>query len=128
MEGMFGPNAFGFGLFRELPGDPAFHVYFLLLLMRLRTTPHSAGIDEIEAALQNSKPDYQRMLAFLKALRREQPAIAKEILTQAQELDFSDSHAFGRLHTIFSAAYAGHPGELQAFFQRHPELVPPEST
>ena len=126
IEGMFGPNAFGFGAFRELPGDPAFLVLFMLLLMRLRTTPHSAGIDEIKAALQNSKPDYQRMLGFLKALRREHPAIAKEILTQTRELDFSDSHAFDRLHTIFAAAHADYPGEFQAFFQRHPELIPPD--
>lgn len=126
MEGMFGPNAFGFGLFRELPNDPAFLVLFLSLLVRLRTTPHSTGIDEIKATLQNSKPDYQRTLAFLKALRQEQSAIAEEILTQAQELDLSDVHAFEQLHTIFAAAYAKHAGELQAFFQRHPELIPPD--
>ena len=126
IEGMFGPNAFGFGLLRELPSDPAFHVYFLLLLMRLRATPHSAGIDEIEAMLQNSKLDYQRMSAFLKALRQEHPAIAKEILTQTQELDFSDSHALDRFHTIFATAHADYPGEFQAFFQRHPELIPPD--
>jgi hypothetical protein len=126
MEGVFGANAFGFGLFSELPGDPAFHVYFLLILVRLRATPHSTGMDEIEAALQNAKPSYQRMLAFLKALRQEHPAIAEEILTQTQELDLSDSHAFDRLHTIFAAAHASHPEEFQAFFQRHPELVPPD--
>lgn len=126
MEGMFGPNAFGFGLFSELPSDPAFHVYFLLFLIRLRATSHSTGIDEIEAALQNAKPSYQRMVAFLKALHQEHPAIAEEILTRTQELDFSDSHAFDQLHTIFAAAHASHPGELQAFFQRHPELVPPD--
>ncbi len=125
MEGMFGPNAFGFGLLGELPGDPAFHVYFLLVLMRLWATPHSAGISEIETALQNSKPDYQRMIAFLKALHQEHPAIAEEILAQTQELDFSDSHAFDRFHTIFAAAHADYPGEFQAFFQRHPELIPP---
>jgi len=126
MEGMFGPNAFGFGLFRELPNDPVFLVLFLSLLVRLRTTPHSAGIDEIEATLQNSKPNYQRTLAFLKALRQEHSAIAKEILTQTQELDLSDSHAFDRLQRIFAAAHADYPGEFQAFFQRHPELIPPD--
>lgn len=126
MEGMFGPDAFGFGAFRELPSDPAFHVYFLLLLMRLRTTPHSTGIDEIEAMLQNSKPNYQRMMAFLKALHQEYPAIAEEILSQTHELDFSDYHALDRFHTIFAAAHANYPGEFQAFFQRHPELIPPD--
>ena len=126
MEGMFGPNAFGFGTFRELPRDPVFLVLFLLVLVRLRATPHSTGIDEIEAMLRNSKPNYRRMLAFLKAIRQELPAIAKEILTQTQELDFSDSHAFDRLHTIFAAAHADYPGEFQAFFQRHPELIPPD--
>src|SRR5260370_14091932 len=126
MEGMFGPNAFGFGLFRELPNDPAFLVLFLSLLVRLRTTPHSAGIDEIEATLQNSKPDYQRTLAFLKALRQEHSAIAAEILTQTQELDLSDLKALDQLHTIFAAAHANYPGELQAFFQQHPELIPPD--
>ncbi len=126
MEGVFGPNAFGFGLFRELPNDPAFLVLFLSLLVRLRATPHSTGIDEIKATLQNSKPDYQRTLAFLKALRQEEPAIAEEILTQAEELDLSDVHAFEQLHTIFAAAYAKHSEELQVFFQRHPELIPPD--
>lgn len=125
MEGMFGPNAFGFGLFRELPNDPAFLVLFLSLLVRLRTTPHSTGIDEIGTALQNSKPDYQRILAFLKALRQEHSVIAKEILVQTQELDFSDSHAFDQLHTIFVAAHGDYSREFQAFFQRHPELIPP---
>ncbi len=126
MEGIFGPNAFGFGLFRELPNDPAFLVLFLSLLVRLRTTPHSAGIDEIEATLQNSKPDYQRTLAFLKALRQEHSAIAKEILTQTQDLDLSDPHTFDRLQTIFAAAHADYPGEFQAFFRRHPELISPD--
>jgi hypothetical protein len=83
-------------------------------------------MDEIEAALQNAKPSYQRMLAFLKALHQEHPAIAEEILIQTQELDFSDSHAFNQLHTIFAAAHANHPEELQAFFQQHPELIPPD--
>ncbi len=126
LEALLGANAFGFGLFRELPNDPAFLILFLLVLIRLRATPHSAGIDAIGVALQNAKPDYQRMLAFLKALRQEHPAIAKEILTQTQQLDFSDSHAFDRLHTIFAAVRANSPGEFQAFFQRHPELIPPD--
>jgi hypothetical protein len=124
MESMFGPNAFGFGLFRELPSDPAFLVLFLALLIRLRATPHSVGLDEIKATLQNSKQDYQRFLALMKALHQEYPAIAKEILTQTQKLDLSDPHALDQLRTIFSTARANHPGELQTFFQRHPELIP----
>ena len=126
MEGTFGPNVFGFGLLRELPSDPAFLVLFLLFLIRLRATPHSAGIDEIGAALKNSKSDYQRMSAFWKALCQEHPAIAEEMLTQTRNLDFSDSHAFDQFHAIFAAAHADHPGEFQAFFQRHPELIPPD--
>lgn len=129
LEGILGPNAFGFGLFRELPTDPDFYVFFLLFLIRLRATPHSTWMDEIKAALQSSKPDYQRTLAFLKALRQEHSAIAMEILAQTQELDLSDSHAFDWLQAIFAAAHADYPGEFQAFFQRHPELrVPDEDT
>jgi len=85
--------------------------------------------DEIKLVrllLRLAKPDYQRMLAFLKALRREHPAIAAEILTQTQELDLSDLQAFDQLHTTFAAAHANYPGELQAFFQQHPELIPPD--
>lgn len=125
--GIFGPEAFGFGLFRELPtNDPAFLVFFLLFLIRVRSTPLSAGMDEVGAALQNSRPDYQRMLALLKSLRQEYPAIAEEILSQTQEVDMSDYHAFDRLQVIFAAAYTDHSEELQAFFQRHPELVAPD--
>ena len=108
------------------PFDPAFHVYFLLFLVRLRATSHSTGVDEVGAALQNAKPSYQRMVAFLKALHQEHPAIAEEILTQTQGLDFSDSHALDRFQTIFAAAHANHPEALQAFFQQHPELIPPD--
>ena len=123
MEAMFGPNAFGFGMLRELPTDPPFLVIFLLFLIRLRATPHSTGIDEIEAALQNWRPNYQRMLAFRRALRQEYPAIAEEILTQTHELDFSGAHALDGLHAIFAMAHVDHTGELQTFFQRHPELA-----
>ena len=125
--GIFGPEAFGFGLFRELPtNDPAFLVFFLLFLIRVRSTPLSVGMDEVGAALQNSRPDYQRMLALLKSLRQEYPAIAEEILSQTQEVDMSDYHAFDRLQVIFAAAYTDYSEELQAFFQRHPELVAPD--
>jgi hypothetical protein len=127
IEALLGPNAFGFGLFSELPGDPDFRVLALLFLVRLRATSYSTGMDEIEAALLNAKPDYQRMVTFLKALHQEHPAIAEEILTQTRELDFSDSHALDRFHTIFAAAHVDHPEELQAFFQQHPELIPPDA-
>jgi hypothetical protein len=126
MEALLGPNAFGFGMFSELPSDPAFRVLSVLLLIRLRATPHSRGMDEIGAMLQNTKPIYQRMAALLKALHQEHPDIAEEILMQTQELDLSGAHAFDRVHTIFAAAHASHPEELQAFFRRHPELNPPD--
>lgn len=128
MEAMLGPNAFGFGFFSELPNDPGFRVLFLLFLLRLRGTPHRVGMDEIEATLQKAKPNNQRFLACLRMLRRERPSIAREILTQTRALDLSDPHAFDQLHTIFATAYTNHPEELQAFFQRHPELVPPEES
>lgn len=121
-----GANAFGFGLFREFPNDPAFLSFFLLVLIRLRDTPLNEGIDVIGAALHNSKPDYQRMLAFLKALRQEHPAIAKEILAQTQRLNVSDAHGFEQLDTIFAVARANHGEEFDAFFQRHPELILPD--
>lgn len=126
LEVLLGENAFGFGLFRELPDDPAFLTLFLLALIRLRATPLGAGIDVIAATLRNSKPEYQRMLAFLKALRREHPAITKEILVQTRRLNVSDAHSFEQLDTIFAAARANHEEEFDAFFQRHPELIQPD--
>lgn len=126
LEVLLGENAFGFGLFRELPDDPAFLTLFLLALIRLRATPLGAGIDVIAATLRNSKPEYRRMLAFLKALRREHPAIAKEILVQTRRLDVSDAHGFEQLGTIFAAARANHEEEFDVFFQHHPELIPPD--
>lgn len=128
MEGIFGLNAFGFGLFRELPNTPDFLLLFLLALIRLRNTSHNTGIDEIKATLQKTKPTYQRILAFLKALHQEYPTIAEEIFMQAQELNLSDAHAFDHLQMIFAAAYAKHSEELQMFFQRHPELIPPDES
>jgi hypothetical protein len=91
------------------PFDPDFRVLALLFLVRLRATSYSTGMDEIEAALLNAKPDYQRMVTFLKALHQEHPAIAEEILTQTRELDFSDSHALDRFHTIFAGIFPATP-------------------
>lgn len=128
LETMLGPNAFGFGIFREFPQDPAFHAWLLLFLLHAKTTALHVGVDEVGASLRNTLPDYQRMLRFLRVLRHEQPAIARELLAQTRALDLSDPSAFHQLHDIFAAAYASHPEELRAFFQSHPELVPPEGS
>ena len=126
MEALLGPNAFGWGMFSKLPNDPAFHTFLLSFLIRLGSTSHRVGMDEVEAALRKNKPSYQRMLAFLRALHREYPAIAKEILAQTQALDLSDPHTFDQIPAIFATARANHPEELQAFFQQHPELALPD--
>jgi hypothetical protein len=124
MEALVGPNPFGFGNFRELPGDPGFLAWFLLVLMRLRIQ-HGAALDEIGAMLQKARPVFQRMEAILKALGREYPAIAEEIIPQAQNLNLSDPQAFDRIHALFVASRAAHPEELDAFFRRHPDLMMP---
>ena len=104
LETLLGANAFGFGLFRELPDDPAFLCFFLLVLIRLRATPLRRGIDVIGKALRDSKLEYQRMLTFLKILRREHPTSAKEILEQTRKLNLSDAHGFEQVYNIFAAA------------------------
>ncbi len=126
MEALLGPNAFGWGMFSKLPNDPAFHTFLLSFLIRLGSTSHRVGMDEVEAALRKNKPSYQRMLAFLRALHREYPAIAKEILARTRALDLSDPHTFDQIPAIFATARANHPEELQAFFQQHPELALPD--
>jgi hypothetical protein len=83
-------------------------------------------MDEVEAALRKNKSSYQQMLAFLRALRREYPAIAKEILSQTRALNLSDPHTFDQIPAIFATAHANHPEELQTFFQQHPELTLPD--
>lgn len=123
MEALLGPNAFGWGMLSELPNDPVFHALFLAFLIRLGSTPHRVGIDEVKAALRENKPKYQRLLAFLRVLRREYPAIAKEILSQTRALDLSDPHTFEQIPAIFAAVRTNHQEELQAFFQQRPELA-----
>lgn len=123
MEAVFGPNAFGWGMFSELPNTPTFRALLLSFLIRLGSTSHRVGMGEVEAALRKNKLSYQQMLAFLRALRREYPAIAKEILSQTRALDLSDPHTFEQIPAIFAAARTNHQAELQAFFQQHPELA-----
>lgn len=125
MEMVFGPDAFGWGMFSELPNDPAFHTLLLSFLIRLGSTSHRVGMDEVEAALRKNKPIYQWMQAFLRALHREYPVIAEEILAQTQALDLSDPHTFDQIHAIFTTARANHLEELDAFFRQHPELALP---
>lgn len=125
MEALVGPNPFGFGNFRELPGDPGFFAWFLLVLIRLRIQ-HGVALDEIGAMLQRAGPVFQRMQAILKALGKEYPAIAEEIIPRAQSLDLSDPQAFDRIHALFVASRAAHPEEFDAFFRRHPDLRMPD--
>ncbi len=125
MEMVFGPDAFGWGMFSELPNDPAFYTLLLSFLIRLGSTSHRVGMNEVEAALRKNKPIYQWMQAFLRALHREYPAIAEEILAQTQVLDLSDPHTFDQIHAIFATARANHLGELDAFFRQYPELALP---
>lgn len=121
MGALMGPNMFGYGLFRELPGDPNFLALLLIFLIRLRASM-GQGLDEIGATLKQHRPTIQKMQAFVKTLRKEYPAIAEELLTQTQQLDWSDPQALDRFQSIFKAVRVAHPEELDMFFQQHPEL------
>lgn len=126
METFFGPNAFGFGLFGELPNDPDFLALLLLVFARQRADEYAVALNTIEATLKDTKSTYQQLRAFIKTLQKELPDTAEEYITQAHALDLSDQRAFDKLHTIALEVRAAHPEELDAFFQRHPELRIPD--
>lgn len=116
-----GAKVFGYGFFRELPSDPDFLALLLVFLIRLRPII-GPGLDEIGAALQHHRPIFQKMQAFVRTLHKEYPVVAEELLSQTQQLDWSDPQALDHFQAIFGAAHAAHPEDLDAFFQRHPEL------
>lgn len=121
MGALMGPDVFGYSLFRELPSDPNFLALLLVFLIRLRASI-GPGLDEIGATLKHHRPIIQQMLAFVRTLRKEYPVVAEELLSQTQQLDWSNPQALDRFQAIFGAMRAAHPEELDAFFQRHPEL------
>jgi hypothetical protein len=132
-EVLFGENAFGFGMFRMLADwtskdDATYQALVVGGLLVIRRSGYGQALNEISTAIRFAAAANSRWQTLLAALARELPDIGQAIVPDpALAKGHTDFTAYmqNRLCQIQEIA-TRYRNDLDAFFERHPELLSDE--
>lgn len=120
-ELLFGRNAFGLSLFQCLPQDLNVKAHIILFYLSLRKSDMANNLDMINQSSQQNAPAIADNIKVLDTLKAELPSVYKEHhklwqLLLKGKINPEDMQQRGQ------EIYERHKTELDAFWEKHPEL------